>query len=78
MKFKVGDKVVRISTESTYRLTNKDFDEGDFFVVETIRDFGSGDLWVYPDYGETGKLGVRESELELESVYNSKLYKALK
>lgn len=76
MKFKVGDKVVRISTDSTARITSKMFDVGDSFI---IRDITSGPTcWDWGPGEFPQRHGVIEEELELESVYNSKLYKALK
>lgn len=73
MKFKVGDKVVRIKrNEETFGgLTNVEYDVGDSFVITDIADHGV--IW-----GEMKPYGMFQEELELESVYNSKLYKALK
>lgn len=77
-KFKVGDRVVVLETafyfredfhdETTARIGNT------YEVKEGAWKDSNGDFW-YPLKGTYNK--CRESELELESIYNSPLYKAL-
>lgn len=69
-KFKIGDRVVRISTESLHRVNSDYYDEGDVFTITEIAPWGV--IWGDKQYG------VDPEELEHESVYNSKLYNTIK
>lgn len=74
-KFKIGDRVVRISMKSIYRLTNFEVLEGNSFIVNDVVESLDGKTYYYQPFR---KKAVPEEELELESVYNSKLYNSLK
>lgn len=75
-KFKVGDKVVRISFEVDYRyIPSQMYGEGEAFVISDITFYPDENVYWGPNHH---KDGCFEHELELESVYNSKLYNSLK
>lgn len=74
-KFKIGDRVVRIRFDEEYRyIPSAMIGEGEAFII-TDMDIYPDDIVYWSQWGN--KSGVYEYELELESVYNSKLYKAI-
>lgn len=77
-KFKVGDRVVVLETAFYFRGVSPDMTGAKIGNTYEVNDGAlkdsDGDFW-YPLKGTYNN--CLESELELESIYNSPLYKAL-